>query len=314
MDIRKLQEGLEEVIFTGQAQKIGIFSELNKQEDTSEGLAQRMQLDKRCTFILLEALVEMNYLNKTGDVYSVPQEAYNRLVDKEGPEYEGDFWQFLLYLIEPWKTLPYVLKNGIPDEGSYEHLSIQEFIRGMNSPWKKKLAGEIIDLCLKHHNTAKSVIDVGGAPGTMAREFASRGLDTVIYDLPECADVMYDELIKIKNIRIEKGDATKSLPQEKFDIAFLGNLCHGQSPEDNASIIKMCHENLNDNGILVIFDNIRNNSYLGNRLALHMMTQSPKGDIYTKDEYFKWIEKAGFKAPVTESLSEKAWNLIIAEK
>ncbi|MCP4135181.1 MAG: methyltransferase domain-containing protein [bacterium] len=314
MDIRELQEAVEELVFVGAAHKEGVLQELYDKKDTAEGLAGRMDMDKRAVYLLLEALTEMSYLEKKDEIYSVPGDVYERLIDTAGNNYEGDFWQFLVYLVEPWKTLPYVLKHGEPDVNSYKNLSINDFIRGMNSPWKKKLAPEIVSICMRHHSSASVVADIGGAPGTMAREFASRGLRTIIFDLPECAEVMEEELSAVDNIEIVKGDATVSLPQGSYDIAFLGNICHGQSPEDNAKIISMCYEHLNDNGIIVIFDNVRNESYLGSRLALHMLTQSKQGDIFTKDEYFSWITDAGFKDPVAESLSEKAWKLLIARK
>lgn len=67
-------------------------------------------------------------------------------------------------------------------------------------------------------------------------------------------------------------------------------------------------------GIIVIFDNIRGESYLGARLAMHMITQSPGGNVYTRDEYFGWLAAAGFQSPAVEHLSDRAWQLIIARK
>ena len=71
---------------------------------------------------------------------------------------------------------------------------------------------------------------------------------------------------------------------------------------------------LRDGGIIAIFDNIRGESYLGARLALHMMTQSAHGDIYTKEEYARWLENAGFRNMQIHDLSDKAWHLLIAFK
>jgi SAM-dependent methyltransferase len=312
LDLRELQHALEEIIFVGQAHKLRIFKELYGNSDTAEGLADRMNFDRRVTWVLLEALVEMKYLDKSGSEYSVTNDVYQRLVDEKGINYEGDFWQFLLYLIDPWRTLPHVLKHGEPDQSSYEKFSIDDFIRAMDSPWKKRLAPEIVDACLKYCADARIAVDIGGAPGTIAREFASRGIKTIIYDLPESVDVMYEELSHVENIEILKGDATDSLPDGAYDIAFLGNLCHGQSPEDNARILKMCYSRLRDGGIVVIFDNVRNESYLGARLALHMITQSPKGNVYTREEYYDWLEDVGFRDIGNEELSDRGWQLIVA--
>ncbi len=310
MDLRELQSALEEFFFVGQAHKLNIFKELHERPDAADDLSKRMNFDKRSVYVLLEALVEMGYLEKDNEKYSVTDETYERLVNGKGNNYEGDFWHFLMYLTNPWQTLEHVLKTGKPDQSSYEDFSIKDFIKGMDSPWKKRVAPEIVEKILEKCPGAESVIDIGGAPGTIAREFALRGLNVLIYDLEECLEVMSEELSQIDNISVRQGDATESLPEGKFDIAFLGNICHGQSPEDNARIIQMCREILSDRGIIVIFENLRNESYLGARLALHMITQSPKGNIYSREEYIDWLKKAGFSEIKVEKVSDEAWQLV----
>jgi len=312
--LRELQSALEETIFVGQAFKLGIFDQLNNEPCTSDDLASGMGFDKRATWVLLEALVEMKYLQKDGDAYTVPADVLRRLVEKDGPEYEGDFWKFLLYLVNPWRTLPHVLTHGEPDTASYRELDMKDFIRGMDSPWKKKIAPEVVDVCLAHCENAKTVADIGGAPGTIAREFSRRNVHTIIYDLPESLEVMEEELSGIDNVSLVKGDATESLPGGPYDIAFLGNICHGQSPEDNQKIIDMCYRELAGNGIVAIFDNIRGESSLGATLALHMLTQSKRGNIYTRDEYLEWLHKTGFRDIRVRSLSDPAWQMIIGYK
>ena len=314
MEIREMQEAAEELIFVGMTHRMGIFEDLYRQPDTSEGLASRRGYDLRVTWTLLEALVEMNYLEKKGDVYHVPADVIPRLIDRSSDGYEGDFWKFLLYLLNPWKTLPYVLKHGEPDISSYAELSLQDFIRGMNSPWKKFLAPEIVDHCLAKCKNAHTIADIGGAPGTIAREFASRGLRSIIFDLPDCVDVMSEELSGIKGLELVRGDATKTLPDGPWDIAFLGNICHGQSPEDNECIIRGCFERLNPDGIVVIFDNLRGEGYHSARLALHMITQSRAGDIYSREQYLDWVSGAGFKDAEVLPLTDHAWHLVIGRK
>ncbi len=312
--VRTLQHYLEEAIFVGQAHRLGVFKELHHRPNTADGLALRMQFDRRATWILLEALVELGYLIKNGDTYMPAEYCVSHLVDEQSPEYEGFFLQFLLYLINPWKTLPHVLKTGLPDETSFKELSMHDFIKGMDSPWKKKLAPQIVDLCIAQCSDPVRCIDIGGAPGTIAKEFVRRGIATIVFDLPQSLEITQDELKQIPTIEVIAGDATAALPDCTVDIAFLGNLCHGQSPEDNQKIISMCHAILNANGIIAIFDNLRNESYLGATLALHMLTQSKKGNIYSREEYFDWLANAGFKTPRVYQLSDRAWQLIIAKK
>jgi hypothetical protein len=314
VDLRELQRAVEETIFVGMAHRAGVFSELHRRPDTARGLASRMGFDPRVTWVLAEALVEMGYCASSEGVYSITAGTYARLIDEGGPGYEGHFWNFLLYLMNPWRSLPFVLKNGRPDESSYEGLSMSDFILGMDSPWKKRLAPEIADVCLAHCAHAGSVIDIGGAPGTIAREFARRGIRTTVFDLPEAVAVTGPDLLRVPNIEICEGDATQSLPSGGYDIAFLGNICHGQSPEDNAAMIGMCREILNQRGIIAIFDNLRGESHRGAVLALHMVTQSPGGNIYSRSEYLGWLDGAGFRDVAVLQLTDPAWQLVIGKK
>lgn len=311
MNIRELQSSLEEFIFVGQAFRLKVFDALADKPDTAEGLAARMKFDRRATIALLDALAEMKYLKKTGGRYSVTPAARRRLVDRSGSGYEGDFWSFLLYLVNPWRTLPHVMKHGVPDKTSYAGFSMDDFIRGMDSPWKKKVAPEVVRLCMELRPGAKSVADIGGAPGTVAREFARRGLSTLIFDLKDSNDVMRKELSRVKNIRVEDGDATKSFPSGPFDIVFLGNLCHGQSPEDNARMFSMAREALADGGMVAVFDNLKGEDRRSATLALHMITQSPHGNVYTRAEYLGWLKEAGFKRLKVHKLSDRAWSLVV---
>ncbi|HNV45885.1 MAG TPA: methyltransferase [Spirochaetota bacterium] len=314
MELRALQEALEEFIFVAQAHTLGVIERLHREPMSAGELARAMGFDLRCASALLEGLAEMGYLAKRDQHYVVPADVAARLVDSQGDQYEGDFWRFLYYLLDPWRTLPAVLATGRPDTESYRNFSIGDFIRAMNSPWKKRAVPEIVDRCLARHPDARSVIDVGGAPGAVAREFAARGLQVCIYDLPESNAVLGRELAAVPGISVADGDATKEFPDGVFDIAFLGNICHGQSVDDNARMIRMARDRIAAGGIIVIFDNIRGESYLGARLAMHMITQSPGGNVYTRDEYFGWLADAGFQSPAVEHLSDRAWQLIIARK
>ena len=203
------------------------------------------------------------------------------------------------------------MKHGRPDKKSYAGFSMDDFIRGMDSPWKKRIAPEVVRRCMELCPGAKSVADIGGAPGTIAREFARRGLFTLIFDLKESNDVMRNELSRVKNIRIEDGDATKRFPPGPFDIVFLGNLCHGQSLADNAKMFRMARGTLADGGMVAVFDNRKGEDRRSATLALHMITQSPHGNVYTRAEYLGWLKEAGFKRLKVHKLSDRAWSLVV---
>ncbi|MCX7680170.1 MAG: acetylserotonin O-methyltransferase [Spirochaetes bacterium] len=312
--VRELQRAVEEVIFVAQAHRLGIFDELYRNPATAEEFSKRKGWDNRATEVLFEAMVELGYLYKHEGNFVPTTECVERLVDRKSDTYEGDFWQFLYYLINPWRTLDYVLTFGKPDETSFKDFNMEHFIRAMDSPWKKRIAPELVDLCISYCPHARCVADIGGAPGTIARCFAAKGLKTIVFDLPESMAITKEELSAVPNIVIEEGDATVNLPQGTYDIAFLGNLCHGQSPGDNARIIARCYEHLNSDGIIAIFDNLRGESDRGATLALHMITQSRGGNVYSRKEYISWLTDVSFRDISVIQLSDPAWQLVIGRK
>lgn len=314
MNVREIQRAVEELIFVAQAHRLGIFDDLHRTPANASELAQMKGYDARTTEVLLEAMCEFGYLAKKDEKYIPTTECISRLIEKRGDLYEGDFWQFLYYLINPWRTLEYVLLHGKPNESSFKDFNMEHFIRAMDSPWKKRLAPEIVSLCLSHCPHAQCVADIGGAPGTIARCFATQGIRTIVFDLPQALAITKKELTEVPNIIIEEGDATKALPSGKYDIAFLGNLCHGQAPKDNAFIISQCYDHLNSAGIIAIFDNLRGESARAAVLGLHMITQSKGGNVYSRGEYIKWLSDASFREIVVTQLSDPAWHLIIAKK
>ncbi len=107
------------------------------------------------------------------------------------------------------------------------------------------------------------------------------------------------------------GDATKAFPSGVFDIVFLGNLCHGQSPADNAKMFRMARERLSNGGMIAVFDNLKGEDNRSATLALHMITQSPLGNVYTRAEYLGWLKDAGFKKLRVVKLTDPAWELVV---
>ncbi len=83
-----------------------MFDALDEKNDTAAGLAARMKFDRRATVALLDALVEMKYLRKKRDGLFGDAATRRRLVDRAGREYEGDFWSFLMYLVNHGARFP----------------------------------------------------------------------------------------------------------------------------------------------------------------------------------------------------------------
>ncbi|MDL5502354.1 MAG: class I SAM-dependent methyltransferase, partial [Candidatus Methanoperedens sp.] len=124
---------------------------------------------------------------------------------------------------------------------------------------------EAVSQILGRKKDAKNVLDLGGGPGKYSRAFVERGLKAVLFDVEEVIDYVNTafKLNKIKDLTLVKGDFTKDIENilnEKFDIVFMGNICHIYSENNNRKLIRQVYNLLNKKGMIAIEDFVRGRS------------------------------------------------------
>ncbi|HEX5603919.1 MAG TPA: methyltransferase, partial [Pyrinomonadaceae bacterium] len=99
-----------------------------------------------------------------------------------------------------------------------------------------------------------------------------------------------------------------------YDVIFLSNIIHGESPERNAALLKKLAVNVNPAGRIVIKDHILDESRadppVGAIFSLLMLLTTDGGRCYSFAEIRSWLELAGLKhvrqidlpPPLTSSL------------
>jgi SAM-dependent methyltransferase len=143
------------------------------------------------------------------------------------------------------------------------------------------------------------VLDVacGPAPQTLALALQHSGVQVTLLDWERILITALNFACKLgveKQVTIKKGDLwITDFGQNQFDLAFLGNITHFFSPEENIRLFEKTYEALNPAGVIAI-DAIRHEYPLPSGPELWYYALSKGGAAYDFEQYRNMLERAGF--------------------
>ncbi len=309
LDIRDWQE----LLAVAAAVELGIFKELGRRPVSAPELSQRLGYDTRATGNLLAALEDLGHLERNGDIYSVSGNTKALVACETSNNYGSYRILHQRNLIERWLTIPEVVRSGKQVARPYTRERREVFIRSLDEVARGS-AKKIADRCLKRAPNAQNIIDIGGGPGTYAREFARHCLRVTIFDCPEVGEIMSPQLDHIKEIEFISGDFTRGIPPGPFDLAFMGNIFHIYGPEENLTLLRRVRRSLRPGGVAAILDMVRGLSARAPLFAVTMMVNTDTGGTWTESDYRSWLADAGFENISIENVPERGSQLILANR
>ncbi|MEA2060857.1 MAG: methyltransferase [Thermodesulfobacteriota bacterium] len=280
--------------------KLDIFSHLGRQKITAQALADKLNLDARGLSMLLNALCAMALLKKEEDGYANTSASLT-LLSKESPEYIGYMIMHHHHLVESWASLDRSVMTGAPardhamrDDPEYR----ENFLMGMfnNAMAAAPELVRAIDLEGK-----KTLLDLGGGPGTYAIHFCMHNPDLKawVFDLPTTrpfAEKTIKRFNQQESVSFTGGNFLKDDLDGTYDVVWLSHILHGESPEDCEKLVKKAVSALNPGGVIIIHDFILDNlkiSPLFPALFSLNMLLGTRGQAYSEMEIMSMIEKAG---------------------
>ncbi|MFP3947192.1 MAG: methyltransferase [Longimicrobiales bacterium] len=323
----------EETVVVAAACAAGIFEALADEPATAPDLAERLDFELRPTGILLAVLADSGLLRSRNGVYSLTERARSTLADPSADDYAAGGLPLWLDNLGAFTVLPRVLESGgpveeerssresatesdgqvaaEPDEASQDAAAregerLARFMAAMNAAPRERIR-RLVDLCLERAPNAARALDLGGGPGHMSREFARRGLDVVLFDLPETVRFVASEygLEDEPAIGLEGGDFNEDpLPPGPFDIVLMSNILHIYGPGKNRALLRKVAEVTAEGGVCAIAEFVRGASPRAARFALIMLLKTEEGNTYSREEYVGWLREAGFRDPRLEHLDE----------
>jgi SAM-dependent methyltransferase len=283
------------------AHEAGVFP-LLEEARTAEEVARRVSRPPRTTRMLLDALVALEFVEKTSGRYRNREIASVCLVPGQ-PGYQGNYLRHQHGAWDAWSRLDEALRTGesvrMEQERTPEQL--RHFILAMAEIGRSSAAQMTAALDLSRY---RHMLDVGGGPGTYPIVFLQKNPDlrSTLIDRPPVIEIAREQ---VQAAGLESrfdyipGDFLETDFGHGYDLILISNVIHMLGEEPNRKLVRKSFDALEPGGTLLIKDFLTNEDRSGPPFslifALHMLVNTGQGDTYPAEEVAAWTNEAGFE-------------------
>jgi (2Fe-2S) ferredoxin/predicted O-methyltransferase YrrM len=267
----------------------------------AEQIGTRINANARAVGMLLNALVSLGLLSKSGDDYkNTPESA--RFFVQGSKDNHRDGLLHIANIWHRWSTMTDAVRRGtrVPIDRDDTPEWTRNFIAAM-----QRIAKDRAPLVVKALGTAgvRRILDLGGGSGAYSIAFAKAGpnVQCEILDIPEVVPLAAEYVSQagvLAQVSLRPGDMLQDNFGSGYDIIMLNAICHMFSEEQNRDIFRRAQKALAPNGRLVVQDFILNPDKTGPQQAalfsLNMLVATDAGASYSEFEYSHWMKAAGF--------------------
>ncbi|MBI5847617.1 MAG: methyltransferase domain-containing protein [Nitrospirae bacterium] len=309
--LRKLYLGFTSARVILTANNLGLFERLRKPQSAA-AVARSLGTDLRATQILLDALTGIGLISKnpTGNYLNAP--VSNSFLVRGSRLYQGDIVRHASTMWQNFSALDEVVRTGRPARRGFDH---ESFILGMHNLTVLRAEGLIKALGVRD---VKSMLDLGGGPGTNAIAMVKRGIKASIFDLPETIRIARKVVRRegAKGIRFIAGNFHTDSIGSGYDLVLLSQIFHAFSAEENLNLLHKCQAALNPGGRVVVQEFPINDELTqppqSALFSVNMLVGTESGRCYSPAEIKKWLAEAGYKNILVKDLPETV--LVIGKK
>jgi len=269
---------------------------------TVPDLAKTLNVSERGLGILCRNLAMAGILRKKGSIYRNSRLGATAL-NANHPAYRGAYLDLIKTHWMDWLRLQESVRSGLPIDHDVP-----------DSPeWRRRFTWAM------HHRTlemssavaaqvplrgAKTLLDLGGGPGTYAMAFLAKHprLRATICDREAALNVAKEIAATYRagrRLSYLPLDFSKEPIPGSYDVIWYSNVLHIYSPEDNRAVFRRALSALTPGGRLIIHD-----AFLHDReglfpaeaslFAVSMLLFTERGDTYSESETARWLRECGF--------------------
>ena len=300
------------------AVELGLFTTLARAPRPAKELMAELDLQPRGTIDLLDALVSVGMLERTGDVYS-NSPATDLFLDREKPSYAGGILEMANARLYPfWGSLTEALRTGHPQneakigENFFAALygdpqRLKQFLQAMTGISMGAALAITEKFPWAQHNT---MIDVGAAQGCLPVQVALRHAHITggAFDLPPVQPVFEDYVASFglaERLRFQPGDFFQD-PLPSADVLVMGHILHDWGLDEKMLLLRKAYDALPEGGALIVYEAIidddRRANTFGLLMSVNMLIETPDGFDYTGADCQRWMADVGFLESYVEPL------------
>ena len=287
------------------ASDLGIFEKLAELEvSDADTLARELEPSSRGTRLLMDGCVALGLLVKEGDSYRNTSQTGTFLV----PGMPGDLSRAIRYnrdVYSAWGKLTELVTTGKPVERPQLHLGedknrTRTFVMAMHERalWIGRVLIPLLNL-----KSCKSLLDVGGGPGTFSVQIAKEHPDIscTVLDLPDVVEIAAD-LIEQQGmshrVKTMPGDYHSADFPAGNDVVNILGVLHQESPESIQAVLNKACAALVPGGLINVMDVMTDASHAGPKFsalfAVNMALTTDNGCVFSDEELKQWLTTAGF--------------------
>lgn len=306
--------------------ELDVFTKIAEGNHTARDIANQCGASERGTRILCDYLCMMEFLEKSGDNYSLTRDSAFFL-DKRSPAYLGGVTEFLLSpeLMAGLKNLSAaVIKGGTADEGtvSPENPIWVKFARAM-APMMAMPAQLMAQMLDPSADRKLKILDIAAGHGMFGLGFARRNpnVEVVALDWKSVLEVAKENAEQAgvsDRYRTIEGSAFEADFGTGYDLVLVTNFLHHFDPPTCETLLRKVHESLKDGGQAVTLEFVPNDDRISPLesagFALIMLAGTQSGDAYTFRELEKMLSSAGFAKSEIHAIPPAIQHVIISTK
>ncbi len=303
MRIRELQAGVAPAYALHAGIELGLFSALADEALPAHEVARRLGVAPDRLERLLYALVAAGLLDLRAGSFMNGDEARQFLV-RDRPGYVGGDQGLVAQLWHADLQTAASIREGRPaalhDFASADAAGAVEFFRGL-MPGARAFGRAIAQML--EWSEVRSVIDIGGGPGSALTGIAERHprVRRTLLELPAGLELARPLLAESGDVGVEfeAGDIVAAPSASRHDLALMKAVIQVLSPADAERALCHAHASLAPRGLLCITGaGILNDDRVSPVEAayynLTFMNLYEGGASYTRSQYSSWLAKAGF--------------------
>ena len=285
------------------ANNLGVFDCLKKPVTAAEA-AKKLKSDERAVEILLDALTGIGLVRKNRDGEYRNTVVSDRYLVKGSRLYQGDIIRHASTMWQNFSSLDEVVKTGRPARKGSDH---ESFILGMHNLTMLRTEGLVRAVGL---SGVKTMLDLGGGPGTNALAIAGQGVKATIFDLPATIAIARKVARRegVKGLSFIAGDFHTDSIGTGYDLILISQIFHAFSKEENIALLAKCRSALNPGGRVVVqefpINEARTSPPHSALFSVNMLVATRSGRCYSPREMKQWLRETGYKNIVVKTLAE----------
>lgn len=306
--------------------ELEVFTHISQGKRTAKEIASASSSSDDGMRRLLDAMVGLGYLDKTGDKYKLEPVSDTFLV-RGNKSYLGEMAYITRNGWDSWSHLTDVVRTGQPMETIDAEEKGREFFPKLISalfPVSYTAARAAVSGFSEDNlDRIGKILDVaaGSAAWSIAFAEAVPGSMVTVIDFPEVTRITRQFVEKFKMsdryVYLEGNMREINFGEKQYDLIILGQIIHSEGKEFGEKLINRSYRALKDRGMLLIAEMVPNDTRTAPVMpllfALNMLIQTENGDVFTMREYKNWLEKAGFNQVTTIDVPAPS-PLILAKK